>query len=242
MNSARKLKKKELDRHYKIIGDLSNQARYRETYQYIVKLLRDYPNEVVLQYLEAVFYSEQSVGRSQKENDRRYRVTAKKLHKLLKKRKGLTPRQIYSFKNEYYWFSKQPYKQYRLGVTHVGKIPRGCYYSQGVGASQLALKYMEQRKIKKAIKWAVKSEKAWLKFFKADAKWYNSYLFYARALGLQGRLEEMESALKKGAKVAKKSHRDPVFNSIRKEVREALAKVSRGGRLGSGGRGRKRGR
>ena len=66
----------------------------------------------------------------------------------------------------------------------------------------LAKKYALQGRKKLALRWAEISEKAWLSFLKIDANWYNSYHFYAMALGYQDRLPEAEQAFAKAAKIA----------------------------------------
>lgn len=212
------------EKYFTRLRQLSNEGRYRECRAYIKKLLRSYPGDFRLLYADAVFHSEQTIGYSQRALDRRYRETAARLRKLLPR----VPLEMEilrnSIRNEYYWFSKQPRKQYLLGLELVRKGWKRSHYSAGVGASQMAIQKMREGRRSSAIRWAKISEEHWLKFFEEDSRWYNSYLFYATALGVQGRTLEMERALRRGARIAKKSAKDPIFNKVRSDLRNALKK------------------
>ena len=104
-------------------------------------------------------------------------------------------------------------KEEKLGAQ------RGGYYSQGVGAAQLAKNYGLSGKKKLALRWAKKSEQVWLKFFKLDPNWYNSYFFYAMSLAYQNRLKDCDKAFEKAARIAKKPKN---WKAIRKEKKEIM--------------------
>ena len=97
------------------------------------------------------------------------------------------------------------------------------YYSQGVGAAELAKSYARQGKIGLFYRWAKISEQAWLNFFKEDDKWFNSYFFYAAVLGYQGRVDEMNAAFAKAAKIAKKSKNWDAILTYRKEIEDIVS-------------------
>src|SRR5690606_11879994 len=108
-------------------------------------------------------------GLSQKEIDRRYGLARRKLLKIMKRLKGVDEKQRFQMRNEYYWFSRQPLKQYRLGLEYARKKNVSGYYSQGVGAAMLAKHYAERGKTSQMLYWARLSTNAWNRFFKERA-------------------------------------------------------------------------
>lgn len=190
------------------IRALSNSVQYDKAHSLSKRLMQQYPKVLVFAYYEAVMTAEDDENFTQAQVDRRYAKAAAKLKKLLLRTRGASASFVGSLKNEYYWFSRQPYKQYLLGVSEQNsrdkKVKRGGYYSAGVGATMLARKYALEGKKARALKWAKISEKSWKNFFKLDSKWFNSYFFYAWALGYQNRIKEADKAFATAAKVAKK--------------------------------------
>jgi hypothetical protein len=207
------------------IRKLSNSARYKEAHALAKKMLKKHPRVLLFAYLEAVYSAEDDINFSPKQIRRRHKMAAQKLKPLLRRLRAGLPQLRFSLRNEYYWFSHQPYKQYRLGIEAVRKGNKRAYYCQGVGAAELAKKYALDGRPGLCRRWARISEKAWMKFFKEDSNWFNSYFFYATALGIQGREREMEAALQRAAKIAGKSLRWKALRQIRIEVvraRQAL--------------------
>lgn len=208
----------------KKISDLSNHARYKEVQSMSKKLYKKYPYVLHFQYLEAVFTAEETEGISEQELKFRYQKASEKLKKVLLKLKNQDLVFRLKVRNEYYWFSKQPLKQYKLGIEGVKKGVKMSYYSQGVGAAMLAEKYALEGKSKLMLRWAKLSEKAWLNYFKIVPDWYNSYTFYAMVLGFQGKISEMDSALEKCRIIAKrpknwsaiKFHRNNIMSVVKK--------------------------
>ncbi len=198
MTKAKKLPtEKEIQMNSVKIRTLANSGQFKKAYSMAFKLKSEHPGCLMYAYWEAVFTAEDTSGMSPSKAKAQYRKATNKLRKLLYRLAGSSPRLAASIRNEYYWFSCQPLKQYRLGVETVKAGDKGGYYPQGVGASQLALQYAMKRQVGPCLRWARVSEKAWLKYFKIVPNWFNSYLFYARALGLQGKKTEMMNALKK---------------------------------------------
>ena len=213
----------QIDQYRLLLSKLTNKAQYNKAYILSRKLMKKHPHVIIFEYYEAVMTAEDDVNFSKIQVKVRYKQAAQKLRRILRRTRGVSDDLKGGIQNEYYWFSNQPYKQYRLGLLEASKgNKRGGYYSQGVGAVQLAKAYAEKRKKKLALKWARKSEKAWLNFFKINSKWHNSYLFYARALGYQGRIDESHRALLMAAKFAGKSRTWKVVRATENEISDVL--------------------
>jgi hypothetical protein len=202
--------------------DLSNSARYDEAYSLARKLLKKYPDNLFFAYMEAVMTAEDDIGYSPAQLKARYKSAAKKFRVLLLRTKSMDATLRRSVQNEYYWFSRQPMKQYRLGIKQVKRGDKYSYYSQGVGAAEVAKIYGLKGKVALCHRWARKSEKAWQNYFKVMPNWYNSYLFYAAALGYQGKLTEMEKAYARACKIAKKPKSWVAIKKYRLEVKQVL--------------------
>lgn len=215
-----KLSEAEKEKHRAIFRKLSNSAKYTKAYKLAKSLTIKHPEVLLFAYYEALMTAEDDFSFSEKQTIANKKLAVKKFRKLLYRLRSAPEYLRKSIKNEYYWFSDQPYKQYKLGVSEVkSKQFRGGYYSQGVGAAMLARSYALKHKTQLAVRWAKRSESAWLKFFKINSKWYNSYLFYAKSLAYQGKLKESEKALLKAARIAKKSKN---WKLIRKERADLL--------------------
>ena len=185
------LSQSEIEKFALKIRNLSNNAEYKKAHQLSKTLSEKYPNILLFAYHEAVLSAEDDTGCTSAEIKARHKSAALKLKKLLKKLRSVSPNLRAGIRNEYYWFSHQPYKQYLLGREQVRRGIKRAYYAQGVGAAMLAKKYGQQERRKLCLRWAKRSERAWLSFFTVDSEWFNSYFFYARALGYQGRASEM---------------------------------------------------
>ena len=203
------------------IAAFSNSGQYKKAYQLARKLNQKYPAILLFEYLEAVFAAEDPRGLSEIELNSRYKIASQKLLKLTRKLHGSDPLFAKSVRNEYYWFSKQPYKQYRLGVEMVKKGINKSYYSQGVGSCELSYDYALKGHYKSANKWARISIQSWKKYFKIVPNWYNSYLFFAKANGILGNEKEMMNALKTASKISKMPLTDDIFTEIVQQVHKA---------------------
>lgn len=208
---------------------LSNSARYDEAYRLAKQLKKKYPAVITFAYYEAVMTAEDDVNYTPAQVKKRFGQAARKFRALLYRVRSMNEAQKKSIRNEYYWFSRQPLKQYRLGVEGVAKGDKFSYYSQGVGASQLAKRYALAGRVGLCLRWAKKSEKAWLNYFKVMPNWYNSYLYYAASLGLQGKIAEMDKAFEKGAKIAGKTKNWKVIRHHRSEIMRARARIEHDG-------------
>ncbi len=203
------------------IRGLVRRARYGHAFRLSRRLLKKYPKDIHAKYHYAVLLSDNCYGISKALLKKRRLVTVKMLKELLKvdiKDADLSR----SIKNELYWFSEQPQKQWLLGADEVKSGSWPGYYSMGVGAAMRSYSYHLVGKKGAAVSWARKSEAAWKQYFKKQPSYYNAWAFYARCLGFQMRIKEMERALKKAAKLSRRSTGYPEFQLVRKQVREAL--------------------
>ena len=214
----------EIEKERLKIRKFANSGQYKKAYLLAKRLRSRYPSEFTFAYSEAVMFGDDEDGRTPSEILKRHKIAAKMLRPWLRKLKGASPERRGAFRNEYYWFSHQPLKQYRLGVEEV-KAGINGYYSQGVGAVEMAFKYAKLGRSILAIRWAKRAEKAWLRYFERQKDWYNSYCWYAKSLGLQGQSNEMEKALGRAAKISSKSIHCEEFRSVRKEVLAALKQL-----------------
>lgn len=206
----------------KIAWAFVRKARYRKAYDHAKKTLARYPDNRFAVYKYAVALGDSREWTSAATHLKNQRKAAALLKKLLNRTRGIDPRWVKVIRNEYYWFSKQPYKQYRLGIDHVSKDGNGSFYSAGVGAVSIAILRHKAGKVAQANVWAQKAISAWQGYFEADANYYNSYVWYAKALGLSGDEKAMEAALKKAAKLAKRPLNYQEFRRARETVRECL--------------------
>jgi len=215
-----------INKYYKEIHDYSNSGSYKKAYALSLKLSKKYPNEITFAYLEAVFSAEDPRGLTKKEITARYKNAANKLKGLLHRLKGVDLKLSSSIRNEYYWFSRQPKKQYLLGVEMVRKGLIKAYYSQGVGAVEVAQSYGLLGQKSLCLRWAKRSEKAWEKYIQHNSNWFNSYLFYAKALGFQEKNIKMKAAFKKASQISGLSLNDESFLICEKNI-EAVQKALR---------------
>lgn len=210
------------EKNYEVLRKLSNSGRYRKAYQLARKWRSEYPDQPTYAYCEAVYYGDDEDGRGKREIAQRHKTASLMLRKLLRRLRSLPERTRNAVRNEYYWFSHQPKKQYQLGKELVKKGNARAHYCQGVGAAEVARRYFEKGKSALGERWARTSEKAWTKFFQEDSKWYNSYCWYARSIGFQGRVKEMERALSRASKISGKPLNAQEFEEVRNEVDHVL--------------------
>lgn len=221
------LSRSEIQKYIVQFRALSNAAKFSEVHKRAKSLAKKYPDVIEFAYYEAVYYAEDDVSYSPAEVARRYRITSKMLLKLLRRLNGIDEHMRLRIRNEYYWFSKQPAKQYRLGIEAVALGYKESSYSTGVGAAEMARRYALTGRSTLSLLWATRSEKAWKAYFRIIPDWFNSYLFYAMALGLQRRDKEMNLALERARKIAKKPTSWIVLAKVRSDVSEALSAINR---------------
>jgi tetratricopeptide (TPR) repeat protein len=146
---------------------------------------------------------------------------------LLKRLRGVSRAWSYNTRNEYYYHSAKFDKQYSLGCESVKCGEKSGYYSQGVGAAWHAYGHARKGCRRFAVLWAKRSVMAWENYFKFKADYYNAYVHYALALGILGRIIDMEAALKKSAKLSGKPASYPEFKDIRDKIADLLLTLTR---------------
>lgn len=208
------------------ISSLVRRAQYKKAYGLARELIKKYPENRFAQYRFAVLSGDSGEWARGKELKNNTSRAVKILKKLLLKTSGIDRRWVSSWRNEYYWFSSQPEKQYRLGKEDLLQRDMHGYYSMGVGAVSVALKKIEEKKYSQSIQWAQKAKSSWENYFKAVPDYYNAYVWYAKSLGLLGDLKGMEKALKKAGKLAKRPLSYREFVEARAEVLAARKKIT----------------
>jgi len=168
-----------------------------EKYLEHVRLLaRKYPQELYLQTKYAAILGDwgQTLNSS-----RERKIKAKAavlLSKLLKKlRNAPYPLKCY-VRNEYYYHSGQPFKQYQLGVERLKKGSNG-HFSAGVGASLYAYDLFLRGQIKKAYEYGHLSFHHWSTFEHPEKV---GGPFFALSLALSRSPTEARAAFKKTLK------------------------------------------
>ncbi|RYZ70457.1 MAG: hypothetical protein EOP05_13260 [Proteobacteria bacterium] len=216
----------ELEKFRTKISNLSNSVRFDEARALCLAMAKRYEKNAEFLFMEAVYEAEDDTGFTPKQVAARHARAAAKIKKLFPKIRSLEPRIRGKMRNEYYWFSHQPKKQYELGRELVAKGNVRSNYSQGVGAVEVAKVYANEGKHALCVRWAKKSELAWKKFFKSDPSWFNAYFFYAMALGYQNRFEEMDAALLNASKYAGKPKSWDATAQCRREIMDVVAKLN----------------
>jgi hypothetical protein len=204
---------------------LVRQARYKKAYDLACEILKEHPKNrfAIYRYAVCLGDSEEWVGPAQ--HKRNSAKAAHLIRKILQSSRGIDPQILSGMRNEYYWFSKQPYKQYRLGMKGVRNGDPYANYSIGVGAVSCSLKAYLAGKPKVAMVWAKKAEQGWKNYFKVYPDYYNAYVWYAQSLGLQGNIKGMEHAMRKAAKLSGRPITYREFKSARRDVQRALDKA-----------------
>jgi hypothetical protein len=197
---------------------LVDKARYRDAFNYANRLYLAHRNHPEAQYLYAVMLGDNKEGLTARESERNRRAAVSLLKPLLKKLKTFDPLTRYRIRNEYYWFSRQPRKQYLLGSAGLQRGVRRALYSQGVGAAWYSLALAQTGQWARAEQWATKSVDAWRNFFKSD-RYYNAFVHLGLAHGVLGQISEMENSLRRGAREAGRPASYHEFEEIRDLVR-----------------------
>jgi hypothetical protein len=152
------------------------------------------------------------------EQERLKRKSCGILRKLTRKLGNIRWEWNISTRNEYYYHSGQFRQQYELGLESAAGGHQWGYYGQGVGAANYAYGHAAAGRRGYAALWARRAVSSWENFFKFKADYYNAYVHYALALGVLGRLAEMEAALKKSAALSGKPQSYREFAEVREKV------------------------
>jgi hypothetical protein len=193
---------------------LVRRARYEDALREAKRRRRAQPGNPYAIYHYAVLLGDCQDGLGSAAVERNRRAAVRLLRPLMRRLSAFAPSHRPSVRNEYYWFSRQRLKQYRLGLEAV----RRRDYSQGVGAAWHALDLARRGRRARARYWARVAERAWRRFL-ARESYYNAYVHLGLALGVLGRSEEMEKALRSGARLAGKTASWHEFEEVRALIR-----------------------
>ena len=224
-SSRGRLEFEEVRESIKLIRGFVNAAQYKKAFAHAEKLNTTFPDNRFARYRYAVSLGDCREWAPHTKVSINEARAAKILQSLLRRTSGIEEAWKNVWKNEYYWFSKQPKKQWNLGLSEVKKTGKG-HYSMGVGAVSLSLNLYKKSKFRSAKAWARKAQLAWEDYFKYSPKYYNAHVWYAQSLGLQGDLKGMERALKMAAKLSKRPLSYREFVDARKDVLAALKKAN----------------
>lgn len=205
-----------------ILFNLVEKARYKEAFIIAKKHSIKNTADPVAQYLYAMLLGDSQEGLTKRKIELNRKKSAKILRNVVKNIRSIPSSQRYSILNEYYWFTRQPKKQYQHGQAEIKKGSLKGYYSMGVGAVSYAKLLLENGKISRAQQWLLKAQKSWEAYFKTNPGYYNAYCWYAESLGMQNKISEMNLALKKASKLAKRPADYMEFNEVRKSVEKYL--------------------
>lgn len=213
---------KEIEEILLVVRKFVNKAKYTQAVRYLEMKRRLDPDNIYILARLATLRHEDAFGKSPKLRERAYQQAARDIYPLLKRMRGLPVEERGRHRNEYYWFSQQHLKQYKLGVSEVKSGKVMGYYSMGVGSANHAYKLLLKGQRVRGLKWAKIAQKAWEGYFRLwRTDYHDPYAWYALALGLQGLNKEAEASLKRSAKLAGISIKDPNLMRIRRMISEA---------------------
>jgi hypothetical protein len=203
---------------YKKIWKAVEDADYGRAMELLTPLYKKYPRDFKIAKTYAMAlgdYAETLDGARGKALKARSRAM---LHGLLRKLGNIRWEWNISARNEYYYHTGQFRKQYLLGREAAAGGHNWGYYGQGVGAANYAYEHAAATRVKPATFWARRAVAAWEKFFIFKADYYNAYVHYALALGILGRLKDMDAALKKSAALSGKPASYREFAELRGKI------------------------
>lgn len=194
-------------------------ANYKMALDIAKSIYRKYPNEPFAKFLFATFLGDTQEGLSKKQIEANRIKVAKILKDCVAKIDRIPSEQRNNLLNEYYWFSKQPLKQYRHGVSVTKKNPsKGGYYSMGVGSAKYAEQLLKDGSTRLSKLWAQKSLAAWEKYIELSAEYYNAYCWQAFAHGIHGNFLQMEKSLDIAQKKSGKTSLYAEFMDVRCDI------------------------
>lgn len=193
-------------------------ADYGKAIRILAPVYKKYPRDFRVINFYASTLADYGECRPENERRRLKKRGCELLYGLLMRLRGMSRELGYSTRNEYYYHSAQHDKQYHLGVECVRAGEKRGYYSQGVGAAWHAYGHARNGRTALAEMWAKRAIGAWGNYFKFKADYYNAYVHYALALGIMGRVKEMEEALGKSAKLSGKQKSYREFTEVRSNI------------------------
>jgi len=181
------------------------QAWSNDTFKNSIKhantLIKRHPINPMAIFIYAVMLGDGSII-MKKKSERADRLKAAKMLKgILPRVRGKEFNRMREIiRNEYYFMSYQPLKQYKLGVevelkNRKNKHKKISYpkyredaglYSQGVGSSILAYNFLEKGNLKRSLHWAKITVKTWEKLNVIRDNHFQYDFFYIQGLAMTG--------------------------------------------------------
>jgi len=188
---------------------------FKNTIKYADTLYKRHPKNPMAIFIYAVKLGDGSIIMNKKSERADRLKAAKMLKEILPRVRGkefIRMRDI--IRNEYYFMSYQPLKQYKLGIecqkrnakNKNKKISYPKYradaglYSQGVGSSTLAYNYLEKGDLKRSLHWAKVAVKTWEKLNLVRDNHFQYDFYYIQALAITHQHKKAMNIYKKAIK------------------------------------------
>lgn len=193
-------------------------ADYKKAMGVITPLYRKYPRDFKVVKTYAMVLGDYADGLTGAKQKQLKRKSCGILRRLTGKLADIRWEWNISTRNEYYYHSGLFRQQYELGLESAAGGHQWGHYGQGVGAANYAYTHAAAGRRGYAALWARRAISSWENFFKFKADYYNAYVHYALALGILGRLAEMEAALNKSARLSGKPRSYREFSEVREKI------------------------
>ncbi len=186
-----------------IVRNLIAKAQYKKAFVKTENFYKTDPKNPLKKMRFAILLGGQQEGLTESEIRKNKVKASKILKEIIMRDLQIIPEEFKNnLLNEFFWFSEQPKKQYELGIKSVKAGNKKAYYSQGVGATMLAINLLKIGKNSESKRWAKIAGAAWKNYFKIRPDYYNAFCFYAISLGALGEFDGMEEAFKKAARLS----------------------------------------
>lgn len=196
---------------------LVRRARYREALILADGYRREHPLDPYYVYRYAVLLGDRQDGLAPPVIEKNRREAVRLLKPLMLRLRCFEAAERARIRNEYYWFGRKRIAQWKLGQAEEARGSWRGAYSCGVGAAWHAYDLAKKGRWSRARRWAREARAAWRRFLRHD-RYYNAYVHLGLALGVAGRIDEMEHALRTGAKLSGRRTDWHEFSEIRKIV------------------------
>lgn len=193
-------------------------ADYKKAMAVLAPAYKKYPEEFKVVKLYAATLGDYAESQPEGKRETLKKQGCKILAGLLRRLRHVDRELRFSTRNEYYYHSGQFNKQYYLGEESVRDGSKWGHYTQGVGSANYVYAHAQKGHGRLVEFWAKRAVCAWENFFKIKADYYNAYVHYALALGLLGRVKDMEAALNKSAKLSGKPQSYHEFKDVREKI------------------------
>lgn len=181
-----------LGRQVNEVYDLYDKYKIEDAYKLINQIFKDNPNNLYILSLYAGILGDYGQVFPGPEEDKYKKEAVSILKAALKKLNGKSSNIKKRIRNEYYYHSRQFYKQYRLGVEITGGDSNIVDFSKAVGASEYSWELLCKKQYKRAKAYADISVYNWIGL----GKELKLNVFYYQALAISGKSEEAYITMK----------------------------------------------